>query len=122
MSSKSFIGLALAAMALSPAVLQGCSSSNPLCCTEFKVGAQVDVGIGGSAASQVAVQAVADIGGIASASIDNLTTACRGIAQDLDADQTAQDAATATTDKNAAMKAWCQLAVTQIGTVKGSAQ
>ena len=123
MSSKSFIGLALAAMALSPAVLQGCSSSgsNPLCCTEFKVGAEVDVGIGGNAQSQVAVQAIADIGGIASAAIDNLNTACRGIAQDLDAPQADQDAAAGNADKNAQMKAWCALAVKQIGAVKGTA-
>ncbi len=122
MSSKSFIGLALAAMALSPAVLQGCSStSNPLCCTEFKVGSQVDVAIGGSAASQVSVQAVADVAGIASAAIDNLTTACRGISQDLDAPQADQDAAAAAGDKNKVMNAWCALAVKSIGSAKGTA-
>jgi hypothetical protein len=123
MMSKSFIGLALAAMALSPAVLQGCSSSgsNPLCCTEFKVGAEVDVNIGGSVQSQVAVQAIADIGGIGSAAIDDLTTACRNIAQDLDAPQADLDAAAANADKNAAMKAYCAAAVKVIGTAKGQA-
>ncbi len=125
MSSKSFIGLALAAMALSPAMLEGCSSSggNPLCCNEFKIGAQVDVQIGGTAASQVAVQAVADVAGLASAAIDNLTTACRGIATDLGAAQADQDAANGAGDKNKVMNAWCKLAVGSInGALKGGAK
>jgi hypothetical protein len=123
MSSKHFFTLALAGMALSPAVLQGCSSSasNPLCCTEFKVGGTIDANIGGSAQSQVAVQAIADISGIASAAIDDLTSSCRAIAQDLSAAPADQDSAEANTDKNAKMKAWCSLAVKQIGTIKGSA-
>ncbi len=125
MTSKSFIGLALAAMALSPVALEGCSSSgsNPLCCNEFKVGAQVDVNIGGTAASQVAVQALADVAGIASAAIDNLTTACRGIATDLGAAQADQDAANASGDKNKIMNAWCGLAVKSInGALAGGAK
>jgi len=120
--SKRFFGAAMmAAMAAVP-VLAACSSDNPLCCTEFEVGATLDASIGGSAESQVAAQAVADIGGIASAAIDDLTTACRGMAQDLGAAQADQDAAEANTDKGKKMGAWCQLAITAIGTVKGQAQ
>ena len=40
-----------------PVLINGCSSdaSNPLCCTEFKVGATIDASIGGSAQSQVVI-------------------------------------------------------------------
>jgi len=121
MLSKRFYGAAMmAAMAAVPA-LAACSSDNPLCCTEFKVGATNTADIGGGAESQVAAQAVADIGGIASAAIDDLTTACRGIAQDLDADKAQQDAAEANSDKGKKMQAWCALAVSTIGSVKASA-
>lgn len=124
MLSKHFLGMALAVAALMPAVLEGCSSSsggNPLCCNEFQVGAQVDANIGGSAQSQVAVQAVADLGGIASAAVDDITTACMGIAQDLDAPQADQDSAAGAANKNDRMKAWCDLAVKQIGSFKAQA-
>jgi hypothetical protein len=104
-----------------PMTLQGCSEDNPLCCTEFKVGATIDAKIGGGAESQVAVQAVADFAGIASASLDDLTTACRSIAQDLDATPAEVDAAEANTDRQAKMKAYCSLAVKAIGTIKASA-
>jgi hypothetical protein len=122
MLSKRFYGAALMAAIVIPVTLEGCSSDSPLCCTEFKAGATVDAKIGGSAQAQVAVQAVADFSGIASAAIDDLTTACRSMSQDLDADKTKQDAAEANTDKQARMKAWCALAVEAIGTVKGQAQ
>lgn len=115
---------ALAAVALAlPVLINGCSSdaSNPLCCTEFKVGATIDASIGGSAQSQVAVQAVADVSAIAASAVEDLTTACRGIAQDLDADQAKQDAAEANKDSQARMNAWCSLAVDAIGTVKATA-
>src|SRR5882757_4274502 len=97
-----------------------CSSTadNPLCCNEFKVGATVDVNVASTGPGRVAAQAVADVAGIASAAIDDLTTACRGIAQDLDAPQAAQDNADASTDKNALMKAWCALAIQQIASFK----
>ena len=122
MMLKRLLGIGMAAMALSPAFLEGCSSKdNPLCCTEFTVGATINADIGGSVQSQVAVQALADISGIASASIDDITTACRGMAQDLDVAQADQDTAEANTDANAKMKAWCGLAVTAIGTARASA-
>lgn len=120
--SKHFYGAVLMGAILIPVSLQGCSSDNPLCCTEFKAGAQIDANIGGGAESKVAVQAVADISGIASAAIDDLTTACRGMATDLDAPQADRDAAEAKADKTERMKAYCSLAVTAIGTVKASAK
>ena len=104
-----------------PLFTQGCSSDSPLCCSEkdFQVGGTVK--IEGSAQSQVAVQAIADFAGIASAITDDLTTICRGMAQDLDAPKADQDKAEANTDKSARMQAWCSLAVSAVGTVKASA-
>ena len=120
--------VALFAFALAiPLLTNGCSSvpgipdSNPLCCSEFAVGATIGAEIGGSAQSQIAVQAIADIGGIASSAVADLTTSCRGIAQDLSAPKADQDAAEGTADANAKLKAWCALAVKTIGTVKGQA-
>jgi hypothetical protein len=105
------------------------SSSNPIsnaqsavCCTEFQAGATVNANIGGSAQSQVAVQAIADISGIAAGAVADVTAACRGIASDLGAAQTDMDTAENTPDDDDKMGAWCKLAVAQIGTVKGSAQ
>jgi hypothetical protein len=118
--------LVAATLVALPILSNGCSSvagvGDALCCTEFKAGGTVDVKIGGSLEAQTAVQAVADFSGIASAGIDDITTACRGIATDLDADKTKADAAEATADKQEKMKAWCALAVETIGTVKGKAQ
>lgn len=121
-----FKGLKSAAVVMTalaiPVLTNGCSSSasNPLCCTEFQAGATITADIGGSAQSQIAVQAVADIAGIGSAAIDDLSTACRNIATDLSASQADIDAAAGTADKNAQMKAWCALAVKQITTVKAA--
>jgi hypothetical protein len=92
-----------------------------VCCTEFQVGGTITADIGGSAQSQVAAQAVADFAGIASAAIDDITAACRSIAQDLDAPKASQDDAEATADKRARMKAWCDLAVAQIASFKATA-
>ena len=110
----------------------GGDEDNPLCCNEFKVGATVSANIGGSAESKVAVQAVADFAAIAAASIDDITAACRSMAQDLDADKAEQDAAEAggssaagaqpgTGDKRARMNAWCTLAVNTIASFKAAA-
>jgi hypothetical protein len=120
------IGLAL----LAGIPLLACSSSsNPIssaqgavCCTEFQAGATVNASIGGSAQSQVAVQAIADISGVAAGAVADVTAACRGIASDLGAAQADQDAAENTADNDDKMNAWCKLAVAQIGTFKGSAQ
>ena len=79
MLSKRFYGAALMAAVVIPVSLQGCSSDSPLCCSEFKAGATIDAKIEGNAQAQVAVQAVADFAGIASAAVEDLTTACRSI-------------------------------------------
>jgi len=114
--------LALMVALAAPLLTNGCSAAdNPLCCTEFKAGATIDANIGGGAEAQVAVQAVADFAGIAAAGIDDITTACRGIASDLEADKAKADAAEQTTDKRGRMNAWCALAVETIGTFKGKA-
>ena len=108
-----------------PIVTNGCSAvsdaQGAVCCTEFKAGGTVDVKIGGGAEANVAVQAVADFAGIAAAGVDDITTACRNIATDLDADKAKGDAAEQTVDKKDKMKAWCELAVSTIGTFKAKA-
>ncbi len=123
MMSKRLYGATLMAAVLIPVTLQGCSDEdNPLCCTEFKAGASIEANIGGNAQAQVAVQAVADFAGIASAAVDDLTAACRGIATDLDADVAKRDAAEKEADKTKKMQAYCQVALEAIGTVKGQAK
>jgi hypothetical protein len=113
--------LALAAALALPIFTNGCGEDNVLCCTEFEVGADIQANIGGSAQSQVAVQAVADFAGIASAAIEDITTACRGMAEDLDAPAAERQAAEANDDKRKRMNAWCSLAVSAIGSFKASA-
>ncbi len=115
---------ALAAVAITlPILAAGCGddASNPLCCNEFKVGGTITADIGGGADSQVAAQAVADVSAIAAAAVEDLTTACRGIAQDLDADKAKADAAAAEKDGTKRMNAWCSLAGEAIASVKASA-
>lgn len=124
MNNARFIGsvVLLAAGLVVPLTIPACTGAdNPLCCTEFKVGGTIGADIGGSAQSQVAVQAVADVSGIAAASLDDLTTACRGIAQDLDAPPAEQDAAEAKTERRARMEAWCGVAVKAVGTARAAA-
>ncbi len=115
MSSNRFFGSALAAAIVAiPVLVQGCSEAdNPLCCTEFKAGGEIDVNISGNAQAQVTAQAVADLSGLADGAVDGLTTACRNIATDLAAAPAERDAAAALTG-TAAMKAWCDLAVKSI--------
>jgi len=112
--SKHFYGAVLMGAILIPVSLQGCSSDNPLCCTEFKPGANIDVNIGGSAQSQVAVQAVADFSGIASAAVADLTGACQRMAADLDATSDEINAADAEKDQDARLQKMCALAVGKI--------
>jgi hypothetical protein len=98
-------------------------AQNAVCCNadDFQVGGTVTASIGGSAQAQLAVQAVADFAGVASVMVEDLTTACRNIAQDLDAPKDKQDEAEAMADKRDRAEAWCKLAVAQIGSFKGSA-
>jgi len=116
-------GMLLAAAIALPT--SGCDkvqdAQSAVCCTEFQVGGTISADIGGGAEGQVAAQAVADFAGIATAAVDDLTTACRSMAQDLDVDKATQDAAEATEDKREKMKAWCTAAVTAIGTIKAQA-
>lgn len=117
-ASRRFGLLFLAALAAVPALV-GCPQDE-VCCTEFKPGAQVDVNISGSAQARVAAQAFADVGGLTASMVVDVTGACRNIAVDLGADEAARTAAEAKTDTDA-LKAWCDLAVAAIGTVKASA-
>ncbi len=116
-SNRFSFPMALAVAAAIP--LFACSSSGlpgsgALCCTEFAVGGTVDVKIGGSAQSQIAVQAIADIGGVAAAAVADVTAACQGIATDLGADTAKATDADSKTDANDRMNAWCALASAQI--------
>lgn len=116
----------LVAVALAlPIVTNGCSSvtdaQGAICCTEFKAGASIDANIGGGAQAQVAAQAIADFAGIASAAVEDVTSACRSMAQELDAPAAEQDAATAEKDKRKALSLWCTAAVKAIGSVKAKA-
>lgn len=123
--------LALAVALALPVITNGCSSVTDaqaaVCCTEFKPGAAIDAKIGGGAQAQVAVQAIADFAGAASAGIADITTACRGLATDLGAPAADLDAAEKTTDADPdtaaqnKMKAYCSLAVKTIGTIKAQA-
>ena len=118
---KAPVALAIAAILPVLACSSVTDAQGALCCTEFKPGAAVTVDIGGSAQAQVAVQAVADFSGIAAAAVTDLTTACRSMAQSLDATQADLDAAEAKAPGTEQMNAYCALAVTAIGTVKGQA-
>ncbi|MFO0566573.1 MAG: hypothetical protein U0263_12970 [Polyangiaceae bacterium] len=118
---------AVAALLLGGGMLSvgGCDkvkdAQSAVCCEEFQVGGTITADISGSAEGQVAAQAVADFAGIASAAVNDITAACRSMAQDLDTDKATQDAAEAKADKREKMKAWCTAAVTAIGSFKAKA-
>lgn len=110
-----------------PLVVNGCSGDE-LCCTEFVAGGTISAEIGGSAQSQVIVQAVADFAGIANASITDLASSCRSIAEDLDVDaakrsavETAAQAASPDDAQKIRMERYCQLAIEAITSVKAAA-
>jgi hypothetical protein len=117
--------LLLATALALPVITNGCSAvqdaQGAVCCTEFKAGATIDAKIGGNAQAQVAAQAIADFSGIASAAVEDVTTACRSMAQGLDAPQASQDAAAAEKDKRKALDLWCKAAVSAVGTFKAKA-
>lgn len=118
--------LALAAALAMPVLTNGCSSDNPissaagdLCCTDFKVGAdlsgvdfKVDADIKGQ--FSVLAQAGSDFSATATAMIDDVTNACRGIATDLGASDADMATAEGNTDPGARVKAWCTLAVASL--------
>ena len=116
------LGCFLAAAAV-PVVVNGCTSSlgEDLCCTEFKSGGTIDAKISGSAQGQVLAQATADFTGVAAGAVDDVLTACRNIAQDLDAPAAEQTTAEGKATPREKMAAWCDLAVRVLTNVKGSA-
>lgn len=111
---------ALAGLALTA---QGCGENGipgagDLCCTDFKVGADLstaDWGIDGSAnvTFSAFMQATADFAGVTTAVVNDVASACQQMAVDMGADETE------VTETDAAARAthWCQLAVAQINAV-----
>lgn len=112
-------------MLVVPAMLADCSKSdNPLasatsglCCSAFKVGTDMtgaDFGVDASIAGQfnVVAQAASDLSAVATASLNDVTNACKNIAIDLGADP--NDASVKGTTGNNAVNAWCTLAAKQI--------
>ncbi len=119
MLSKRFHGAALmAAVTLTAVVGCGDDPLNPagdLCCTDFKVGADLsgaNFGVDASIEGQFKVfaQASADLSGAASAALDGVTGACKGLAQVGGANATADEPA----DPALRVKFWCDLAVAKI--------
>ena len=120
---------------LSSVLLCGCSSDtdsntnandignaygaeSPSCCdaADFQPGRTVGDGIGGSARSRITVQAAADFAGASNLLVEDITSACRNIARELDASQ--QDQAEAEEraygGKVERADAWCKLAMSQV--------
>jgi hypothetical protein len=127
--------MALAAVMALPVLTNGCGEDGfpdptDICCTEFKVGADlsgVDFKVDADIKGQFAVlaQTGSDFSATATAMIDDVTNACRAIAQDLGAPDAEQDTAEANTDPTAKVKAWCTLAVGRLsaaGVAQGTLQ
>jgi hypothetical protein len=89
-------------------------------CPAFHPGGTNDPSIGGSATSQVAAQAAADLSGAADVQTSDVTAACKGIATTLGASASDQSAADANSDPLRKEQAWCALAVSAIGTAKAT--
>jgi hypothetical protein len=121
MFSKRFFGAVLMSAVVLPATLAGCSSDslNPassLCCTDFKVGADlsgVDFGVDASIKGQfnAFAQASADLSGAVSGALDGVTGACKALAQ-VGGANAAPDGEPA--DPAAKVKFWCDLASAKI--------
>lgn len=116
--------LAIAAALAIPVLTNGCSDNpaNALCCTDFKVGADmtgVDFGVNANIKAQFEVfaQASSDFSATASGMLTDVTNACKAIAIDLGADETAADGKN---DRDA-MSTWCTLAANAVATVKADA-
>jgi len=123
--------LALAALLALPVLTNGCSDALPdvpICCNDFKVGADLsnaDFGVDADIKGQFGVlaQASSDFSGLAQGMLDDVTNACRSIAQDLGADAAKQDEADKETDGQKRVGLWCQLAVASLqasGAVSGA--
>ena len=102
--------IAIAAALAIPIFAQGCSAADQLCCSD-----PTKVEIKGQAGAQfsVAVGAAADLAAVAQGSLDDVVSACRNMAQDLDAPPAEIEKAQAAQGGDAAT-AWCNLAVAQI--------
>jgi hypothetical protein len=120
---------ALAIALALPVLTNGCSSvtdaAGDLCCTDFKVGADLsgaDFKVDASIKGQflVLAQAGSDFSATATAMLDDVTNACRGIAQDLGAKTEDQTTADAEQNPSKRVAAWCKLAVAQLS-VSGAA-
>lgn len=114
--------LALAIAAAVPA-LANCGADE-LCCTDFAVGADlsgVDFGVDADIQGQFTVlaQASSDLAGVASASLADVTAACRAIAIDGGASPEDQNNADAAAPRDQ-VKAWCNLAVNAVAQVKAA--
>ena len=113
--------LAIAAVIAIPVLTNGCSD-NPaaaLCCTDFKVGADmsgVDFGVNASIKGQFEVfaQASGDFSAVASGMLTDVTNACKGMAMDLGATGNEADGLS---DRDA-MSKWCSLAATAVAEAK----
>ncbi|HVM70035.1 MAG TPA: hypothetical protein VM204_09420, partial [Gaiellaceae bacterium] len=95
-TARSLRTLSLAAALVLPCVAACDAESNPLaavCCTEFKVGADlssVDFGLEGEVRGRflVLAQASSDLAATATGALLDVQAACRNIAVELDAPQT----------------------------------
>ena len=102
----------------------GCDGENPLdaiCCTDFKPGTnmpEVDWGIEDAelnASFGVAIQAIGDFSGTATAMVTDLGTLCRNLAVELGSDPNA----VTTSDPGEYASQWCSEAATQITSISG---
>jgi hypothetical protein len=119
MFSKSFRGAALMGVIVTT-VLVGCGDdglpgTGALCCTDFKVGADlsgVDFGVDASIKGQFSAfaQASGDLSGAAQGALLDVAGACKGIATVGGANADAAEPA----DPAANVKFWCDLAIAQI--------
>lgn len=111
--------LALFGLAGVAVTAPGCDEDNPLCCNEndFQVGGSIQI----EGQAGVAVQAVADFGGISAGMVADITTACRSMAENLDVPAADRDAAESNPDNRAKMNAYCDLAISAITSFKATA-
>ena len=125
-------GAAIAALALLPILTNGCSSANALnptaglCCTDFKVGADLtgaDFGVDASIKGQFEVfaQGAGDFSAAATGALDDVGVACRNIAHDLGAKPADLTAADAKQDPDRTTT-YCSLAVAAITAFKADAR
>lgn len=125
--NKKIMRLAAAPLAIVAAGLltaPGCDSlTDGLCCTGFKPGTNMltaDWGLEASANLEfgATLQAIGDFSASATAMVNDIGVACKGLAIELGAPETAVGKDVVDPDKIAS--GWCAAAVTEIGKIKGS--